>query len=396
MSQSKFWCAFYIVLTIGLASTVEPLAFDQSLVDLRVYYHAAQRIAAGLNPYEVPFIPHYTKYPLPPLLYIYPPFVASILSFFAALPFEAVARGWMVASIVAISAGVWFLLSMFTPSAPCSSRHSIVLLSLCIFPPVLDGLALGQVDAFVFLLLACAGWCIATRREITLGAVLALAVAIKVIPIVLVIVLLRYRFWRALRAWFCCSVIAATFCAFTSRGWQIWADFLQKGSILSPEQRGLIITVNNYSIGHFLIEAAPWLSPASAWGIAGGCGAIAALWLVLKAAGRTGVDPVRVYAGMVCAMMLLSPSISFHHILWLVLPFAAAWQAGSQTRGVRALAVICLVALGTSFLIDSYLRQAQVSHHIVTWLGLCLVALPISLLCVLSGEPAPVAPAVRR
>jgi|GEM_PF-3652806 len=387
MDQSKLWTILYVALTFALAWCAEPGTFDQSLVDLRVYYQAAQLVAAGLNPYEAPLVTNYSEHPLPPLPYIYPPLLASTLSFFVKLPFDQIARLWTIGSIVSLSGGVWFLLKMVSPASLRSGGATVALLGLLIFPPVLDGLALGQVDAFIFLLLAVAGWCLTSRQEILLGVTLAVAAGIKIIPILFILILLRYQLWTSVVAWCLTSFITFILSGFTSRGWQLWLDFLASSIKHPPEPRAFAMALNNYSLGHFLITSAPQLSPIIAWLIAAGCGALLALWLVLRVTIRRGIDSKQVYSAMVCAMLISSPCVWFHHLIWLAVPLAVAWHSRSCITAARPLTIACALVLGISFPLDSYLEHLDVSQAIVMWVRLGVVMLPTVVLCWLSTRP---------
>ncbi len=125
--------------------------------------------------YELPTAPAQTAHPP----------AATVLALpFALLPFRVAQVAWMVVSTVAVGLG-WYL-------ARVPERNYLAALFVFML-----GLSMGILEPFLFGLLAGALWIMA-RRPLLAGALIGLAAAIKVYPVLLLGSLLLLGRWRML------------------------------------------------------------------------------------------------------------------------------------------------------------------------------------------------------
>jgi hypothetical protein len=130
-------------------------------------------------------------------LYDYPPTLADLISPFTFLPFSTAMMVWYLLDIPAL---VWaaFLLSRM-PGLSLSGRF-LPVLAFLLGPPTISCLLVGQVTIYLFLIVV-AGM-VLYAREMTYSAafLFALAIAIKLTPLILIIPLVAWRDWKTLRA----------------------------------------------------------------------------------------------------------------------------------------------------------------------------------------------------
>ncbi len=205
----------YLSLALGLAGVVGYLLWlaGGALVkdghwvgvDFHVYYQTARVLGRGEDIYQAGIAP----------LYIYPPLLAALVLPLSALPVDAATIVWkLLQNACLLGAGA--LLTGMLPRAVRPLGAGLLLLGL-LTVPVQDEIKTGESNSLVLLLLASALWLIAhgegrersrpaegVRRAFAnsangmyaaAGALLALAVGIKVLPVLVV----AYFWWRGPR-----------------------------------------------------------------------------------------------------------------------------------------------------------------------------------------------------
>jgi alpha-1,2-mannosyltransferase len=135
-------------------------------------------------------------------LYDYPPTLADLLVPFTFLsPFVALLLWEAVTALFLIGCGI--LLTQFLGlqlGLRRPGRAVLVTALLLVFRPTVDTFLLGQVMVFLLLLVVCGLACSLRGRSNWAGFFIALAIAIKLTPLVLIIPLLAWRDWKTLRA----------------------------------------------------------------------------------------------------------------------------------------------------------------------------------------------------
>lgn len=192
--------------------------------DMTGYFQGVQRLRAGLPLYNAQM-----DLLNQPFQYIYPPLVALVL---LPLPSYQVAWWiWGVGSIVCWLAAPLLILHEFVPRRSRYTAGFIALALWSLFPPLLDHLRWGQVQLPLLLLLTGAWWAVRHKREWLAGALLGIAIAIKVYPVLMLAPLLARRQWSL------CAVAIATAGGVLALGYTIvgWDQALVFVQVVMPE-----------------------------------------------------------------------------------------------------------------------------------------------------------------
>jgi len=121
--------------------------------------------------------------------YIYPPYLAAVLSPLTHLHPLRAGLLWYLGGLVAIGFAVWFILR-----GRAESRGEVVelpqwgdYLSVALaFVPAVYSFYVGQINAFILLLLAAVYFLLEKDKQVLAGVVLAVSILLKVIPVLLV------------------------------------------------------------------------------------------------------------------------------------------------------------------------------------------------------------------
>jgi alpha-1,2-mannosyltransferase len=286
---------------------------DQWQVDVEVYREAARSVVYGRPIYEQMTEP-------PQLLpFTYPPFAALLALPLAAAPFVVVGWLWTALQVAATyatvmivfralleRAGQWRWLAGALVTAPMLWLH-----------PVADGVRFGQVNAFI--VLACAADLVVRRPGWARGALIGMAVAVKLTPGVFLVHLAWSRQWRAAATAVgaAAAVTVGAFLVLPEASLAFWGGALSDSNRLGPN-----MGTSNQSLRGFLLRLGP----------EGAAGTV--LWLVLAlAAAAAGLavarrahlagDPVGEVAAMGLVAVLCSPVSWIHHFAWVVVVVAA-------------------------------------------------------------------------
>ncbi len=197
-------------------------------IDFPTFYAAALALRdnAHANIFDLPTLQAVAathEAPVPSYLYIYPQVLAILLIPLTLLPYKVALVGWKLASLVLWLAGAGILVrwslcysapsasasAMPTPAQERTGRHGpsdrqgfvaavVLLLSLSYFP-LAYGIQEGQVAALIFFVVVLTPFLYA-RHPRLVGGLLALALWIKVYPIVLVGYFVLTKQWRVVRS----------------------------------------------------------------------------------------------------------------------------------------------------------------------------------------------------
>ncbi len=186
--------AAFAVYTLALARGTDWLA-DPTMVgtDPSNYYAAGQRLRDGhplyrLSPgdLEVPMSPPNPTTPL-----VSPPFIAVIWRPLAELPRDLAIRGWWTAMIVAASATLVWLTGLRSRALLAASLLLVTEFAITALSANVNAILIG---------ILCFIWVgFRDRRSALVGTLTAFAVAVKVLPVMLVIWLVAGRRWADLR-----------------------------------------------------------------------------------------------------------------------------------------------------------------------------------------------------
>ena len=130
-------------------------------------------------------------------LYDYPPTLADLVVPFTFLEPSTALKAWFAMNMVAL---VWACVLLLRMPGLDLSGHFLPVLGFLLFPPTVCCLFYGQASILLFLFIVAAINLYAGHRIHSAAFLFALAIAIKLTPLVVVIPLLAWRDWKMLRA----------------------------------------------------------------------------------------------------------------------------------------------------------------------------------------------------
>lgn len=353
-------------------------------VDFHVYYQAAKVLSRGEDIYSAGIAPPY----------VYPPLLAIMTLPLSLLSVTTATILWKVLQHVCLLVAGWLLVRLLP--APIRPLAAGILLLGLLTAPLQSEIRLGESNSLVLLLLVGALYLVARRwrlipqqapqtptgndraltSEIVAGSLLALAVSIKVLPVLLV----AYFWWRGPRnvalvssvGFVALQLISQIVTPATAHYWfGVFPDlfgqafpFLDNQSLNAAISRALLPSIDP-SFPNTQIADGAALRPVVTW-IANLLAAVAAVWVLWAARKRTAdAHPAAESEGrtvrlllevglVMLTTLLVSGSTWLHHLVALSVPLMAllgAWwlstQTGIQNQGNnRAGALIAALLLG--------------------------------------------------
>ncbi len=348
--------------TAGLISMQPP----EAGFDLELLLGAGRRVAAGLGPYD----PAALVLPLHArdLFYSYPPVVAQVLSFAAAVPSGLMLLFWGLGSVLGLVLVAEGLRRRLAPTMPVVVALAPVLAAAPLVFPFSVALMFGNLDAWFplvygLVLLAALGG--GGRTQMASGIGLGAAVVAKLHPASLLVwLVVRGRHQRAMWA-----VLAATLATMATLvlasvllgGWGPWADY---ATVIRAEASAIILTPVN--VGPAAQVALLLGAGESATRIVGAALTVGALGLTVWAAERSR-DVVSSLALATVASLVTLP-ITWYHYPLALLPFAVA----AYLRATAPQALIVRWLLGAAVFSSLLAILAPVAVWVAV--GLVLIA----------------------
>jgi alpha-1,2-mannosyltransferase len=334
-----FWIAAGVLATAGGIALMIGAA-RHGMIDLRVYRMGGSVLLDGDSLYDA----HLPDTGLP---FTYPPFAAIAMIPLALLPWWLAALVWTGISVLCLAA-IWRVaLRREWPGLQKLSRRraawvlaGITLLSVAL-EPVRETLLFGQINLVLtaMILIDLAG---PSRRW--RGALVGVAAALKLTPVLFLALLVVTRQWRLLRNAVLgfVAAVAIGFAVVPNQSWDYWTRVVRDANRIG----GLAFTSNQSVMGfltRLLGDASPALQPT--WFVIATLIALFALWV----ARRYWYAGDRVAAVSVCALgaLFASPVSWSHHWVW-ALPIGVALVAVvfRRTGSNRAAAVTGVLWFG--------------------------------------------------
>lgn len=177
-----------VALVIGL----QPYWWENP-TDFIVYWEAGERMrAGGMGLYDEPADPMNKVG-----VYIYPPAFAALFAPLTMLPRGVGFAIWAVLQLMIAAFAVWAVRGWCGVRGRDATMQWMFFAALAIFGPLAVNIIEGQVNLLLVGLMAAGLWLDNARRPLRGGLLLALAVHIKILPLVLLPVLVLQRRWRA-------------------------------------------------------------------------------------------------------------------------------------------------------------------------------------------------------
>ena len=265
---------------------------------------------------------------------------------------------WLVFNLLLLPAIGWLLRAITG-----QPLRRVALIGLLAVVPLRTNFQFGQQHLFVLFLLTVATWCYFRGHDVSAGAVLAVAAAVKLYPAGFVLLLVRKKRWRALASMAVVGllIVAAGIALFGVEPWSVFAREIVPRAVLRAEVtdpydthmsslagmlRRLLIfepELNPHPLAHAPAAFAV-LQPLLAAGILA-----TGLWLLTP--GRASAERERLdWAATLAFILLLSTGTPTYHLCALILAAVLAVDCLLRTQwvtGARALliafTVLCLV-----------------------------------------------------
>ena len=370
---------------------------EDDLIDLKIYLYSAERLSRGESIYNVRY-----AFPLRAtdfeLQYLYPPALAALLAPLVSIPTliptliptPIIIFVWQCGSIIALALTAYMLaqlLSGYVGTRRSPTNSYVLFLLLALWPPTLYGIAWGQVNAFILALLVGAAFFTSKRRDRLAGLSLGLAIALKATPAILIVPFIVNKRWRAL--FYCClgALAAHLPLMLYPNGLATIQSFL---STVGEIAAGQVVKdpFYDYSLRHF----APFFvdAPATLF-LVFSLSLITAYLVLLFRMSRIPVNgaPQSLSHDLLCAFQLLSgipimiitsPLVWFHHLVWLFPPLAAVMFL-CKTAFIRGSGRLIYIILAPLLYVHVFIRYwEQPGEWIIKTLPLLLSVMTFFLL----------------
>ncbi len=389
LNRRRAWVALLIVIAVSVG-TPTLIKLINALVagkgvdgDLVAWVkQAAVAFNHGLSPYlpdsaETAGLDTYPSF--------YPPF--NLLLFWPLTmlsPPVAMLVQWLASASCLV--GLLYLLTLrFKPIAETPQIAALVLVCACLSTGISNTFREGQVNIELALLLTLAlMWSVEQKREVAMGAMLALAALLKFYFILLLPLLLLRRRRRALLA---ASVVLGvalimTLFFFPLRGWGDWLEFVRSSGFgRTPHGWALHLNSHNQSLNGYLsvLFGDGKITQVLGISLATGIVVITALGVWMRRNVSDEAFWPRAMGGIVMASFLIAP-LAWMHYFVIHLAVAAWLWSMAQMTGTRRLAAVTIVLMVYVSLpwVDALSQSAEtVARWLPIWgtVGLWIAAL---------------------
>ena len=372
-SPTGFRALLSIFIVTAIAFSAVPLLHyfrGRSIMDYKLWYDTGKHVLAG----DEIFFLRSGKYD-----FMYPPSCALFLATASLL-----GQAGLILLLVAINSAAWF--SSARLAAILANGHRFVnngwlylILSLLVIVYIWSSYHLGQPSLVLLALMLGAFVALRAQREVSAGALIALAAAIKAFPVIAIIYLIYRRYWKAalsvvVTLTFLLLILPAPFRGF-ERAWrdlEKWSSGMLKYDAVAVAQRPMrsytwknqsLVGVTNRLLRHVDGDAASAphtpiyvnladlrfrtvngiiISVALALGI---------LFItVMPQRGMRTAESDAIELALLLLIMLMITPLSFGYFFsWLMLPFAVITQRVLAGKGwallwwsVPAVAILAL------------------------------------------------------
>ena len=374
--NARAWWVIVGVLALSVVINYTQVVGITNNHDFAVYYQAAMNLRRGRDIYAdcalfkeaiesgtFDYKAEDTVWP-----YAYPPLLATLLLPLSYLSYAWASGLWIAVNLAALVVGTWLCLRALGPVT--LPRLALALLLLYGYRPAIVTLRLGQIDMFIFLLLAAVFYCmvsgsttrlsvrlsahaegssnysLVSGREWLAGVVLGLAVGLKFFAGVLV----AYLFWK--RRWrpaICATVTAAILLvgSFAVVNFDAVFAYLDFTSLYS--RGGFAGYPYHQCFNAFftrLLEDNLFVAPIRGWDlpwladiltlICSGAVGLTTAWLCWGTVDLTDRRFALEFGLVVTALLLVMPPSPLYSFTWLLLPFLALLVDSMETQ-VRTL-----------------------------------------------------------
>jgi hypothetical protein len=283
------------------------------------------------------------------------PFSTLVMWPLTSLPPLTAKHLWILANLALLIP----LCRMLRAMTGLSYRHIALIFTLSF--PLHRNLLYGQFYVLLLFLLVAACWAYLRGRHGVAGALVALAAACKVFPILLFVFFLQRRNWHAL-LWGAVTGMAALAVSIAVFGWNLHRTYLLQVLPWSLHGEGLppyaTASASISSVLHYLFLAEPQWNPHP-WHNSPLCYALlqptlqmlafAPALLLIRKADRTPSRIMLEWSALITASLAISTSPASYHFVLMVLPVCVLAATLLRRKWYGWLAALLIVYIGIGF-----------------------------------------------
>jgi alpha-1,2-mannosyltransferase len=362
---------------------IDPLTghFAGEFEDFSAYIGAARSMAHGASPYAA-----FDGSTVVMSGFDYPPFAAVLLQPLALLSDRAALLVWLALSVACGVSGAIVVARTVLPAT--WPRVELAVIAALAFAPAAYNYWHGQINTVMFLFLALAFRAYTRDHRLRTGVLLGVAAGIKLAPILLIVLLLRRKWWRASLAMIGTAAATAVV-GVLALGFVVTRDYVANvlpvlnrgtGWIYNESLGGLVNRVFEHSV--LRVQASSLL--VTLLSLAGAVVAIGLAAWVVRPGERPAVERGGEFGLGVTATVLAGSIAWFPHFVHLLIPlFAAAGLVAAQGASVGQLRRAALAAIAAFGLLAPLVIAlltadglAGLGSGVAWWLFLQLCSLP--------------------
>ena len=259
---------------------------------------------------------------------VYPPFFYQMMRPFSVLPYPIASKIWLLISALAVSISGWLLWRFYLPAR---KLVLIGLFALIVFVPLITCLVTGQKAAFLLLVLTGTFLLLHHEQPLSAGLVFGLIAFKPHLGLVIGIAMLLKRQWA-----FAAGAITTVALMVGVSWWispKLWTDYFEvvMGMNNYVESGGYQLTDSHSLWGAVQLGLASFEPPSWLVKAITGLSMVAVVWLLV----RIMRGPIKTnsgtfasqFAGLVIAMVMLSPHFYSYDLTILLLPMVLLGSA---------------------------------------------------------------------
>jgi len=271
------------------------------------------------------------------------------------LPALAAKHAWMIANLVFLVPICWFIHSL----TGLSYRRIALILAFSF--PLQRNLLYGQYYLFILALTVAACWCYVKEHYVLSGALIAIAAACKIFPVLLIVLFLQRRNWRALVSFAVTGVGIAT-TSIAVFGWNLHRTYLYQ--ILPWALRGEAMppyipsSASISSLLHYLLlpepqwNLHPWLNSPILYAVLQPTLQmllLAPAILLIRRNDRTSKQIILEWVGLLTAALTISTIPASYNFVIMAFPVCVLAVLTIQRRAYGLLISLIVAYLGIGF-----------------------------------------------
>jgi len=318
---------FIVVYSIIALSRLLIIA---DLPDFQVYYSAVTRVTDGGNPYSL--VPNQVPY-------IYPPTSLAWLLPLSILPMRVAEAGWLILSVGALMTSVVLLFKAVDQPLKWQSVLLVFGLSLLAFPTKFT-LGMGQINLFLLFMISLTFYLYQTKRLGWAGLSLAIAVSIKLTPVVLLLFFLRKKEWRVLTSFLVSSIAILGFSIYAF-GWGLTEQYWLEVFPSLPTTGNAVYY--NQSLAGVLARLEVDNQVAGAINFLVMIGLLTWSWLLIQPKRLQPLQHLLEFGLLIIVVLLIGGLAWQHHLVLLLIPFLAVGLPLIKKKQIKSWSGVMLI-----------------------------------------------------